>query len=117
MKTSILAMANKHNPQPLPKRSIDSCVTPAQINLAKHHTLVTKPGDITMANIFSPGARKLVTNGSPKGQVRIIGQNTDNVDLKKHDSWTLMENAGDEWVCIHVGRGAVRCKNRRKSDG
>ena len=115
MRTSRLAMANKYNPQPLPKKSVDSLKAPGRISVAKHHTVVTEPGDVVMIDHFSPGLRKLVTNASG-GQVRIVGENTDNFDLGE-TSWVLLENTGDGWRGLYSGDGAVRSKTKRKEAG
>lgn len=112
MKPSILATANKHNPQPLPKRSVDSVVAPARVGVARYHTVVTRPGDVTVVDHFAPGARKLVSNSS-EGVVRIVGKNTDNFDLGR-ESWVLLENTGDGWRGLYHGDGATRAKKRRK---
>lgn len=44
MRASVMATANRRNPQPLPKKSVDSVTTPAVVGSAKHHTVVTQPG-------------------------------------------------------------------------
>ena len=100
-----MATANRRNPQPLLKKSVDSVTTPAVVGSAKHHTVVTQPGDVRMVYLLDPGRRKLVSNKSD-GVVRVIGETVDNFDLGR-ESWVLFENTGD---------GAKFVKKRRTED-
>lgn len=103
--TSVTARASRYNPQPLPKKSVDTIAAPGRISLSKRHTIVRNPGVVDMPDVFSPGAQKLVSSRADDN-VLIAGL----AELKKPDAWALLQNTGNGWECLYLGKGAVESK-------